>query len=246
MKEEKQKAQAIDVKGSRFLSWLDNFWYHHKWTTLVAAFLVIVFAVCIIQSCTAKSSDLTVTYAGRVLFTASDKEAVEGVISDRLPDGYSEDASAEMIAYYILSKEQIETMEKETHADGEAVYVDRAFISSEKEKFMAQLQTTTSSILLVEPWLYRELVGNNESTEIIKSLDEIFGETPVGALDSYGIRLGDTEMYKTNPELKCLPEDTVLCLVEKRLWQKSKEYEREMAAFKSFAKLSPAEEASNG
>ena len=245
MNGEKQHTEGISVKGNKFLSRLDNYWYHYKWVTLVAAFLIVVFSVCIIQSCAQKDSDISITYAGRAMFTEIDRKSIEGVFADALPEEFEKDASSALLSYYILSKEQIEEMEKETHADGEDVYVDRSFITSEKENFESQLQTDTSSILLLEPWLYREMVGNNQSTQVIKPLSEIFGETPEGALDNYGIRLGDTELYKNNPELSCLSEDTVICLFEKRLWQKEKDYNMEIAAFKAFTKLAPAEEASN-
>lgn len=245
MKEEKQYTEGIAVKDNKFLAWLDNYWYHYKWITLIAAFFIVVFSVCIVQGCSAKASDIRITYAGRVLLSDSDKKAIEGVISSALPDEFADDATAELLSYYILSKDQIEALEKETHADGEKVYVDRSFITSQKENFESQLQTDASSVLLIEPWLYNEIRGNTGTTEVIKPLSEIFGETPEGAIDNYGIRLGDTVMYKTNPALRSLPEDTVLCMFEKRLWQKEKDYNMEIAAFKSFAKLAPAEEGSN-
>lgn len=245
MKEEKQYTEGIATRDNKFLLWLDNYWYHYKWVTIVVAFLVIVFSICIIQACTAKAGDIKLTYAGRVPLKDSDKAAIEGVFSKKLPDEFSDGATAEMLSFYILSKEQIEAAEKETYADGDRVYIDRAFNSSEKENFDSHLQTGASSILLVDPWLYEELVGNNDSTEVIKPLSDVFGKTPQGALDDYGIRLGDTKIYNDNPELKVLPEDTVVCLFEKRLWQKEKEYEKEIAAFKSFAELDVAEEASN-
>ena len=244
MKAEKQYTEGISTANNKFVSWLENYWYHYKWITLVVAFLVVVVAVCTIQSCTAKSSDINITYAGKALFSESDKKALEGVFSKYLPDEFADDATSSVLSYYILSKEQITEMEKETHADGEDVYVDRSFISSEKENFESQRQTDTSSILFLEPWLYQEIAGNTGSTQVLKPLREIFGETPEGAIDNYGIRLGDTEMYKNNPELTCLPEDTIICLFEKRLWQKEKNYDMELAAFKAFTKLAPKDEAS--
>ena len=74
MKAEKQYTEGISTANNKFVSWLENYWYHYKWITLVVAFLVVVVAVCTIQSCTAKSSDINITYAGKALFSESDKK----------------------------------------------------------------------------------------------------------------------------------------------------------------------------
>ena len=245
MKDEKQYTEGIAVKENKFLLWFDNYWYHYKWHTVVAAFLIVVCLVCTIQACSSKPSDITITYAGRVSLAGIDKESVAGAFSENLSASLSKEASVTVIPYYVLSKEQIEAAEKETHEDGEKKYVDRAYITSQKEEFESQLQTDTSSILLLDPWLYQEIKGTTDSTEVLKPLSAVLGQTPEGAIDAYGIRLGDTEIYRTTPELRCLPEDTIVCLFEKRLWQKEKDYNKEIEAFKSFIKLATVDEESN-
>ena len=69
----------------------------------------------------------------------------------------------------------------------------------------------------------------------MKPLAEIFGEKPVGAIDKYGIRLGDTELYKNSIELQVLPADTIICLHEQIVCQR--DYDKEIEAFKKIAKL---------
>ena len=62
--EEKIKGAQIKT-DSKFIAWLDNYWYHNKWVTVIVAFFVIVFAVCVLQTCTREKTDITVLYAGR-------------------------------------------------------------------------------------------------------------------------------------------------------------------------------------
>lgn len=242
MKEEKQYTEGISVKENKFLVWLDNYWYHYKWATLVVAFFVIVFAVCIVQSCTNRSSDIIFTYAGPVSLKSDEKIGLEGVFSKNLPDDMKENGeTAGLVAYYILSKEQVEQAEKETDADGYRVDVDNAFNSNELDSFESQLMTGMSSVLLLDPWLYDSLVGAEGNTEQLQELSHVLGATPEHAVGKYGIRLGDTEMYRSNALLQCLPEDTVICLRSQILGKKDKEYAKEKEAFKSIVKLAETE-----
>lgn len=55
---------GVSIKKGKFLSWLDNFWYHYKWHTLIAAFVILVLTVCTVQMCGKESYDMHILYAG--------------------------------------------------------------------------------------------------------------------------------------------------------------------------------------
>ena len=57
-----EKLEAHDIRLGRspmraerphgkIYRWLDNFWYHHKWKTLIIAFFAVVVLVCALQMC---------------------------------------------------------------------------------------------------------------------------------------------------------------------------------------------------
>ena len=52
--------------GKKALKWLDNFWYHYKWPTIIAAFFIAVFAICIAQAVTRSEYDMYVRYAEKI------------------------------------------------------------------------------------------------------------------------------------------------------------------------------------
>ena len=54
---------ATAVKGG-FFAKLDNFWYHYKWHSLIALFLVFTILICTLQMCDKESYDMCVIYAG--------------------------------------------------------------------------------------------------------------------------------------------------------------------------------------
>ena len=231
-KNERLQEQEIAVEKGKFLKWLDNYWYHYKWPTIAVAFFVVVFAVCFIQSVTNEKKDILITYAGSANLAGDDKLAVESVLTDALPEGFGnngKEGKAGFIPYLIYSKEQIQK------AQEDQVFIDTVFNANEYSTLNSQYKTGNGSIYILEEWLYRELLKEDGTTERLKPLAEVFGETPEGAIDAYAIRLGDTELYKNNPELQVLPADSIICLHEQIFGQKN--YDKEIEAFKNFAKV---------
>ncbi len=237
MSEEKLDSKEIVVEKGKFLKWLDNYWYHYKWPTIVVAFFVVVFAVCLIQSWTHEEKDILVTYAGSATLEADDKAAIERLLSDTLPEKFGrnkQDGKAGLISYIIYSKDQIKDFQSKQ------VFVDTVFNGSEYEALNTQYKTGSGSVYILERWLYDEILETNPNIERLKPLSEIFDEAPEGAIDAYGIRLGDTEIYQNNPELQVLPADSIICLHEQIVGQKN--YDKEVEAFREFAKIAEKSE----
>ena len=241
MNDEKLEGKEIAVKKGKFLKWLDNYWYHYKWPTIIVAFFVVVFSVCLIQSWTNEEKDILITYGGPASLTGDEKLALQTALTDALPEGYGEkgrDGKAGLISYLIYSQEQIKAIEEKSSEDGGG-YVDTAFIAKEYDTLNSQYKTGNGSVYLLDEWLYKALFNTDGTTERLKPLSEVFGKTPEGAIGDYGIRLGDTELYKNNPAVRVLPADTVICLHEQIFGQK--DYEKEIEAFKAIAKLATVE-----
>ena len=76
---------------NRFLRWLDNFWYHYKWHTIIIGTAAIFLIVCMTQFATKEKVDAYVLYAGESSFYVSDlyamEDAFEQVSSDLNKDG---------------------------------------------------------------------------------------------------------------------------------------------------------------
>ena len=232
MNEEKYSENKISISDNKFFIWLDNYWYHYKWPTIVVAFFVVVFGVCLIQSITTEKNDILITYAGPAQVAPDDAAAIESVFDENLPDGFGNkgtDGKAGLISYVIYSKDQIKALEADKKT------VDTAFNSDQYSTLNSQYKTGNGSIYLLDRWLYDEILKDNENVARLKPLSEVFGETPAGAIDAYGIRLGDTEIYKNSPALQVLPEDTIICLHEKIVGQK--DYDKEIEVFKNIAKI---------
>ena len=59
------KAPNGNIKiESPFFKKLENFFYHYKWHTIIAAFLIFAISLCVFQTCKRTSYDAYVLYAG--------------------------------------------------------------------------------------------------------------------------------------------------------------------------------------
>ena len=222
----------IKVQG-KFLTWLDNYWYHYKWVTIVVAFFIIVFSVCTLQMCSKEKTDLTVIYAGGAFVSPERAESVNSVINAVMPKDFDGDGAKNVnfVKYEIYSAEQIKVIEAATDSNGESGYVDRSYNSSNYDNFCNYIQTGDTSLCFLEAWLYEELKSANRVADI----SEVLGYTPEGS-DGYCVRVGDLDIYNSYAALRVIPEDTVVCLLRPLVVGNSsdaKYYERECEMFRA-------------
>lgn len=224
----------ISAKG-RFLIWLENYWYHYKWHTIIIGAALIIAAVCLWQTGSTKKHDTVIVYAGPMCLSTNETLQLQEAISGILPsdkDGNGE-KSAAMSMYQIYSEEQIKEVEKETDDLGAAITVNRTRNSSQFEEYNTYITTGQSPICFLDPYLYEQIPEG-----YVYPLSKIFGdELPKGAIDGYGIRLGDTDLYKDYSIVRRLPADTVICLRSPLMGLGQKvddaKYQYEMDTFKA-------------
>ena len=213
MKNEKEYTEGIRLQKSESSGKWDNFWYHYKWPFIGILVFVIIFGVCIAQSCSKEQEDVILLYAGPVAMTPHRTEQFNEIMNTVMPrdlDGNGE-KNATVSTYLIYSEDQIKAIEAETDENGNPQKVDRSFNSSEYQTYTGLVQYGECSVLFLDPWLYESL-RDNENQPLQKLSDVLVG-LPQGALeDGFGVRLGDTALYARYEVLQVLPADTVICL----------------------------------
>ena len=197
--------------------WLDNFWYHYKWPTIIALVAALIVTVCVLQMCNReKEGDVGIVLAGPYGFTDNGEgyEALMACLSTYLPQDYDGDGARRITAatYSIYSEEQILALrEKE-------IPINTAENSQYYNDFFNYLKLGEAAVLFLDPFLFEELAENNG---YLIPLEESFDTLPEGSLTAgkegeekpYGVRLGDTALYRNNAAVRVLPEDTVICLL---------------------------------
>jgi len=231
------KISAAEIKdNSKFLKWLDNYWYHYKVPTIIVLFISIVLLVCTLQMCaTDDKQDITVLYSGPFLMMGSEHENVRNVLNYVMPEDFNGDGRkyTELITYQVASEQQIKDMEAETDENGNPKYsINRQYYTNEYSNYSNMLITGEFALCFLDPWLYESLANSDR----LKALMVLVGEMPNGAVVDFGVRLGDTAMYQYYDVLKILPEDTVICLLKPYVFgETSKEdiYARSVNMFKA-------------
>ena len=200
-------ADAVEVAPVGF--W-ENFWYHHKWKTIICVSLVILFVICTMQMCTQNSYDLYVMYAGPGYMTPNETLSVQSAFGQLVPR--TEDTAQKEVMVSVMNYMNAEQIaEKKALAEEQGVegfYVDLHGNASELERFQMEVVAGNSVIYLLDPLLYESV---KEAGGLLP-LGEVLSEIPAAAIDEYGIRLGETDLYESISALQNLPEETVLCI----------------------------------
>jgi len=197
---------------------------------------VIVFSICIIQSRTTEKTDVLISYAGPVYFNPENSAAIDSALNKALNEEDGKDKlKISFKPYYVLTTEQIEELKKETDSEGRPKNdVNTSFNGQEFENFKSQLMSGSSAIIFIDKDMYKMFFDEKGTAERLQPLSEVLGTTPANAVDAYGVRLGDTELYKSYPDIRRLPEDTLVCLHRKIGTQKA--YDKQVEVFKKITK----------
>ena len=207
--------------------WFDNFWYHHKWKTIIALFLVITILVCTLQMCEKEETgDISVMMAGPYSFV-EDEAALTSLrlcLGRYLPEDYDGNGKrqVDVVSYMIYSKEQIEALQSQTDDQGNPVRVNTATIQQNYTQYNTYMMLGETSVLFLDPWLFEEMASKDN--EYLSDISVTFGTLPQegvvyykdknDVMHPYGIRLGDTALYRDNAAVnQVLPADTVICLM---------------------------------
>ena len=225
MANEKEYTEGISMQG-KTLSKLDNFWYHYKWPTIAVIFFLIVGLVCALQTCSKESHDLVLIYSGRNSLSSAQAEEICRVLEGICPEDFDGDGEKNLAlsTYHVLSKEQIQDMRDQKDANGDPVFVDSSFFTSQYQTYSNYIMTGESSIAFLEPWLYEALAKAGRLQKLASTVG-----SPEGAVGEYGVRLGDTQLYRDYGVIRLMPADTVVCLLSP-LWKGGKSSNEEYYA----------------
>ena len=239
----------------RLYKWFDNFWYHHKWKTLLSLFLILTILVCTLQMCEKEEKgDISVMMAGPYSFVdnAAALTSLRQCLARYMPADYDENGvkQVDAVTYMIYSQQQLDDMAKERDENGQLVYGNMGTIKQTNVQNYSQYNTYMmlgeTSVLFLDPWLFEEMA--KKENDYLADLSVTYGKAPEEGAVEYtdrsgntrivGVRLGDTALYRDNLAVsQVLPEDTVLCLMSPYVIGKSSSEEEYQKAVDLFAAL---------
>lgn len=201
--EEKMQEREI-VAQSKFMAWLDNYWYHYKWHTIIVAFFLMVFVVCFVQCSKVESVDMTVAFCANDTLNESEMEALTKILSDACPEDVDGDSrkTARLNLHTVFSEEELTALYTDTdEASGETT-VDRSGMMTAKGYNTERIENLQNYVMTGEcaVWLVSEYVYTT------------MFEGKIAVMDARP--LSETWLYSTYDAVKDLPDGLRLILTK--------------------------------
>ena len=219
MEENRNDIQAEELTPRRPLrERLDNFWYHYKWHSIVAVFLIITVLVCSLQMCKKEKYDTYILYAGS--FNPSRADADGDGISEysrllsslkRVAEDFdgNGEVSLSLVNYLSMTHEEIEAA-KENLKPGEELNL----IYGDTENLIHTLIYSEYYVCILSEGVY-DTYSTYQGTPLFVPLAPF--TTEGREYDYYtdtAIRLTSPalEAFRALPGIAELPPDTLICL----------------------------------
>jgi hypothetical protein len=210
---ENSTEKSSSPKG--FLPWLDNFWYHYKWHSIVCLFLIFALTVCSVQMCQKESFDVYVLYAGsyeveRQSSTADMPEYQKTKSSlSRVCDDFNDDGKVSLSFkdLFILSEEEI----KEHQNKNDGTEINYTLLSQNMEILRDTMVYSSYYLCFVSPSVY-EGYKAFQNVNMFASLSQYVNEgVEVSYYADDAVYLASTGFYNL-PGFSEFPSDTLVCL----------------------------------
>ena len=193
---------------------LDNFWYYHKWHTVIALFVILAIVICSFQMCSKESYDIYIMYAGGHEFKRSSANgdvseytkalsSLKQVCSDFDGDGT---VSVSFVNLYVPSNEEMAEAQKNPGKE-----LNYTLIAQDKEKLDSNILYSDYYVCIITKDVYDKY----------KTVQELEMFTPLAQYASEGserVFYTDSAVYLSSTKLSSLPvfsnlpEDTLICL----------------------------------
>lgn len=232
----------------KIFKWLDNFWYHYKWVTLVTAFFTVTLSIIIIQMITKTNPDSNILYGGPAVLTANQTKEIENAFNALLPEDFNSDGEkiTSLQAITLMTKEQIAKAEAEAAENSSVFVYNPQSLENNKTSFSTQLFSGEYVICLIDPEQYK----NAYKAGGFAPLSELFGENniPEYAYDDCALLLSETNFSKFFTAMSVFPDDTLICVRKmssvsaiKGKSKAEREYNNQLRLFYSIIAFTPPE-----
>lgn len=172
--------------------WLENYWYHYKWATIISAFFITVAVICIVQIASKKNYNIYIRYVGDSVITGTQYDDMTGALEKIISGDKKDSVNFAQVAYI---------------SDDDNPY---------KNEKNAVARETLSSMLVQPYYIYiMDLTAYNDYKDsgVFAPLSSIFEEDVTDiSYDEYALYLSKTEFLKNAPGMEWVEEDTVIVI----------------------------------
>ena len=227
-----QYGSDISIR-SPFTAKLENFWYHYKWHSIVALFLIISILVCSLQMCAQETVDFHIMYASGTEISRKSEDgdvpmynrvtaAFEKYVEDIDGDGKKNIALG---TYFILSDAEIKEIESTPGKE-----VNYSLMSSDSDALSSRFGVGDYYLCFLSTYVYEQYRGTDDLCVFTKLAQYAPEGAELEYYSEYAVLLSSTPLYKNNPAIReAMPADTLVTLQIKRVVGVSKDNDRKYA-----------------
>lgn len=212
-----------EQKENSLVKIVDNIWYHYKWVIIIAAFFVVVFAVCFGQLLSNEKPDVFIYHVSSQRLTLNSVEKLTAGLAEFSLD-YNNDG-----AVNVDFKEEIYVPDVISTGQGNLSVTD---------SFNLELFAGECVIYIMDESFYE---GNKD---YMMNLVDVLGYLPDSAYDDKALLLSELPAYKSTPGLCDLPEESFICVRKERIglnemdedvYENNLDYFRKLVEFVSYS-----------
>ena len=191
------------------LKWLENYWYHYKWVTVIVAFFAVAVIIMTAQFFTRDKYDAMILYTGPRIPNANQTLEIESAFEDVLSEDYDGNGKREVTlnAMFLMTDEQLKDDRYTRDENGNPLFINTKDMVTTKQQFTTQIFVGEALICLLDPAWY-DLVAKKDA---FVPLDELVESVPENSYDECAFYLRDTGFGQYFTGLNALPEDTLIC-----------------------------------
>lgn len=214
--DEKYKYNDVSIK-SPIVTKLENFWYHYKWHSIVAAFLVVVLVICSFQMCTKTTYDVQFLYAGayKIEKTSSggDVSPYVGTVSSlkRVSCDFDENGSVDvnLLDLFAMTNEEIADFYRDKNNEGKEI--NEIQIRENVETLDTTLLMSNYYVCFLSEKLFLKYSAQHDGAIFADIAPYTDSEKDYEYASAKGIYIRSLEFYNM-PYIADLPDDTVICI----------------------------------
>lgn len=194
------------------IKWLENYWYHYKWHTLIAAFFIVMLTVMGVQMCSREENDIYIIYAGPELISDDRRLQIKDAFQQMMTEDYDGDGkkTVDFMDLILMNHEEL----KQAYANGANQYfLNEGTVEQAKETLSVQAMAGDYVIFLIDSEWYGSL--HNASAFVkFTELEEMGMPLPHNGkkYDDCSYYLNSLDFSKFFSCFEGFPDDTLVCV----------------------------------
>lgn len=194
------------------LKWLENYWYHYKWHTLIVLFFTVFISIMGVQMCSREEHDIHIIYAGPTIISEEKRAHIVDAFQQIMPEDYDGDGvkKVDFMDLILMNSDEL----TEAYKNGVSQYfLNEATVEQAQETMSVQAMAGDYVIFLIDADWYSALhkAGAFQPFEQLSS----FGiELPENArkYDDCAYYLNSLDFGKFFTCFDGFPDDTLFCI----------------------------------